>query len=278
MLQYLAEGDYPRTKEAGPRYPLDDIFYVNQKGQTKERAFMLVVVGGNKQKMLGDWIEKYSTTKGEIDLITPWMFDQMCYEIKPMFAKHFLPKMENELMLNTMFYRDIPDQTVIEIPVPEAGTSNKIYWEVREFHRYQDAVVATPAETLTNDLLISCIGRNSNLQNFQNLRLRVFYNVKKTTRETLYFLNKGLQYYMTNGDKGDRKVYGRTDWNDEPGDNVGDWQFSGVMTCQVGTLDAFADGKLNLKTEDENILQVGVPEEGTWYYNQPSLQLVYPGT
>ena len=258
--------------------PTDDIWVgggVDADG-IDQRAFALVILGANKQKLLGDWLEKYSTN-GTLHTMTPWLFDRLCYELKPMFAKHFLPTFENEAPVNTMYFKPAAGGgagAFNEVRVAESGEYNRIIWQNREFHRYQDAVVATAAETLTNQLLISCVGYKASFQDFSALRLRVFHNREKRSRQELYFLDKGLQYYMTNGDKGERKEYGVEDWG-QGGTTIavpGDLNFAGIITCQEGELDWFKEGKLNDKTADDNLLQsVDEVTDGTWYYNQPDL-------
>ena len=104
--------------------------------------FMIFVVGEGKQKVLGDWIAKYSlptaagAKEGQLTNITSWIFDRFCNEVRPIWAKHFIPR---HISLQHKYYAQVSSggQTQ-QYFLPECCPNISFEWAATEFHRYQD--------------------------------------------------------------------------------------------------------------------------------------------
>ncbi len=231
--------------------------------------FALIIVGRAKQKLLGDWIQKYTSTQGGIiGEMTPWLFDRMCYDIKPIYACHFIAGQTNEA---SKHYMKVGTGTsYVYVPVPEVGDGNKLLWRKREFHRYQDSCDTSIAESFANTLLISVIGQKASFQNFDSLRMRIYHTPEKIEQQTLDYWYRNVTKFMFDVTRGSRHEVGSTDFQPNGGDlpAVGDWNFGGVYTSQIGDIVALGDFKINANTATTNVLQDTANEAQIpgWYF------------
>jgi len=231
--------------------------------------FALVIVGRAKQKILGDWIQKHTTTTtGTIGEMTPWLFDRMCYDIKPIYACHFMAGQTNEASKHYM--KVGTGSGYVHVPVPEVGDGNKLLWRKREFHRYQDSCDTSLAESFANTLLISVIGQKASFQNFDSLRMRIYHTPEKIEQQTLDYWYRNVSKFMFDVARGSRHEVGAVDFLPAGAalPTTGDWNFGGVYTSQIGDILALANFKVNASGAETNVLQDTANEAQVpgWYF------------
>jgi hypothetical protein len=216
----------------------------------REAAFAVVVIPRSKQKLLGDWLQKNTAASGsnigQLFYMDVQLFDDLNYQIKPIYSSLFLPRQENEAPQSRMHV--ILNGLLESIPVPEQHAVNKVTWERIEFHRFQDAQMLTNAESFANSLLISVVGTKASFNNFDELRLRIFHKQELVERQTLDYWATNISRFMFETAAGSRHIF-------TPADHTHNWEFSGIITSQIGNIIPLADMKINPVTSETNILQ-----------------------
>ena len=232
-------------------------------------GFCLTVIPRSKQKILGDWIQKFTATVGSnvgsIYPMTVQLFDDLNYEVKPIYSAQFIPRQENEAPKSRMQITETGG--VIEsIPIPEQSPYNKLTWELIEFHRFQDSNTTTSAESYANSLLISVIGPKASFKNFDELKLRIFHKPEMVQRQQLDYWATNISRFMFETASGSRHKYG-DDVTGVHNDN-GNWEFHGTITSQIGNIIPVGDMAINLANAETNILQdtAETARVPGWYY------------
>lgn len=242
------------------------------------RPFFLYVVGKGKQKVLGEWIQHYtvkggvshsSATEGQMVPIDSWLFDRFCAEVKPVWAKLFMPTVSDITVGHMMSVTGGPSFNQPDlVPLPDQPLQHTGFeWKTREFHRNQDyGGQLTATDSYARKLLIGNMG-TVNMDVFHFARFRIYYQPTKVQADTLYFQSQ--QEFIFEQFRGDRHEYGKPSWQDiaiEPGqtETLTDAKFKGVVTCQEGTITYFKDGALRGHTSTTNVL-IEDAETGQWY-------------
>lgn len=241
-----------------------------------KRNYIFFVCSDAKRKELGDWIEenKNNQVAGEYYLgdkeigATAWLFDRFCKEMKPMYARYVHWHTDTVSYVGTAGFKHGAGATKdVVLPVPEASSVQTTgHYEYRDFHRRMDESNLTPSDTYANQLLIGSLC--GSFTACQHLRIRIYYNQTKVSASTLYFQqNREFQMPVWSGC---RVEYGSADFfpgTDKRADakthQLEDAGMDGVLTCNIGNIEYFQNGKKKLITDETNILQD--ESDGKWY-------------
>ena len=266
---------YSGTPGSGVEYKISDSAHgATRQPKNGKVQCILYVVSADKQKLLGDWIATNSHTSGasngKLFEITPWMFDDFCNVVKPMYAKHSYLLRNSTNFVPVGRYGDgtQPTGTGADLPLPDGGTVTSTYtWHERVFKREQDDSCLTPSDTYASKLLIGQLSSFYTLGINHCLRLRILFRKVRLQAQTLFFNSLTAKRTVTDlcQTLGDRKEYGTPDHGGQTHPQLPDQAFNGVITCQHGTLDFFNEGKMNLAGADTNVLQDTAKITGAWY-------------
>ena len=233
--------------------------------KTLPQPFMVFCVGKGKQKQLGDFIEKYSTTtaaQSRLNPVTPWLFDRFCLEVRPVWAKHYNPSSDSIMQRFSQF---VAKTDTIRESIPIASNPIKIpnfKWNTREFHRFQDfGGQLCAVDSYARKLLMGVLGQyNADVFNF--MRFRIYYQPTKVKADTLFFQSQ--QEFVFEQFRGDRHEYGVTDFDGKQNERLTDAIFNGVVTCQKGSINYYKGGVLSAFNAATNSIQDSA-ETDHWY-------------
>ncbi len=241
--------------------------------------FMIYVLPRSRQKILGQWLEDRGLDTGKLKIgthgISGWMFDDFCYNVKPIFARYVF--FERDTIVSNDYAQAVKEigergretQQFEMLTIRNPFATNIVaggHWASRDFHLYQSQVELAPCDSYASELLIGTLGQCS-MSNFNFFRLQVYYNKTEVDAQSLFWQQQ-KQFSVPLTTRGSRHCYGTPEWYNSA--KMSDCvqikngiNFKGIVTSSVGDLDLFEGGRLTSTSDSGNIfLDTDV---GGWY-------------